>query len=323
MGHILHGCARTTAAVRRDIQESKESIAVLAKRYNINPKTVVKWRSRKQEGVLDHKQGPREKFNTKLTALDETIIIQFRQKTRLSLDDCLDSLKETIPYLTRSSLHRCFVRHGLPQLPKDDLSQEEKKQFKSYPIGYVHVDITEINFAKEEKYYLFVGICRVSKYAYAQLYTRQTIENSLDFLDNLVEALPFRIHTILTDNGSQFINVMRSKKEGSLPKRHCFYTKCKEYGIRHRHTKPYTPKTNGQVERFNRTLKEATLKKYHYDNKDIMEKHINDFIIVYNCAKKLSAIKRMTPAQFCIKSYQENPKAFRKNPYHQIVGLNS
>jgi len=46
MGQVLHGCARTTAAVRRAIQSSQESLIALAERYDINPKTVHKWRKR-------------------------------------------------------------------------------------------------------------------------------------------------------------------------------------------------------------------------------------------------------------------------------------
>ncbi|MCB1550461.1 MAG: IS481 family transposase, partial [Alphaproteobacteria bacterium] len=46
MGQILHGSAKTTAAVRRAIQHSQESLWVLAHRYGINPKTVAKWKKR-------------------------------------------------------------------------------------------------------------------------------------------------------------------------------------------------------------------------------------------------------------------------------------
>lgn len=45
MGQILHGCARTTEAVRRAIQNSKESIAKLAEHYSLNPKTIIKWKN--------------------------------------------------------------------------------------------------------------------------------------------------------------------------------------------------------------------------------------------------------------------------------------
>ncbi|OJH30490.1 hypothetical protein Wxf_01390 [Wolbachia endosymbiont of Armadillidium vulgare] len=42
----LHGCTRTTEAVRRTIQNSQESIAKLSQCYNLNPKTIVKWKKR-------------------------------------------------------------------------------------------------------------------------------------------------------------------------------------------------------------------------------------------------------------------------------------
>ncbi|MDR0632016.1 MAG: IS481 family transposase, partial [Holosporaceae bacterium] len=44
MGQILHSCATTTEAVRRAIQNSKESLKTLSERYSINHKTVTKWR---------------------------------------------------------------------------------------------------------------------------------------------------------------------------------------------------------------------------------------------------------------------------------------
>ena len=46
MGQVLHGCATTTEAVRRAIQNSQESLRALAKRYGVNQKTVAKWRKR-------------------------------------------------------------------------------------------------------------------------------------------------------------------------------------------------------------------------------------------------------------------------------------
>jgi Helix-turn-helix domain len=46
MGQVLHGCATTTEAIRRAIQNSQESLRALSKRYGINPKTVAKWKKR-------------------------------------------------------------------------------------------------------------------------------------------------------------------------------------------------------------------------------------------------------------------------------------
>ena len=62
MGQVLHGSARTTAAVRRAIQDSQESLRVLARRHGINPKTVAKWRQRRT--LDDRKTGPKEPRST-------------------------------------------------------------------------------------------------------------------------------------------------------------------------------------------------------------------------------------------------------------------
>lgn len=230
---------------------------------------------------------------------------------------------EQIPRLTRSNLHRCLQRHGLSRLPKDDETiKKDKKPFKRYEVGYVHVDITEFTL-QAKKYYIFVGICRISKFVFARVYERQTTQNAVAFLNALVAACPFNIHTILTDNGAQFTYSKFILQRGKGPsQRHPFDLRCAAHGIRHKTTKPYTPQTNGQVERFNRTLKEATLKAYYYDDISQAVTHLDDFILAYNVGKKLSALKRMTPMQFLLNKYQENPKLFNTKPKHLLLGLN-
>src|SRR5881227_3069691 len=86
----------------------------------------------------------------------------------LSLDDCLYALQPTIPHLTRSSLHRCLQRHGIGRLPDIEGDKPAKKKFKSYPIGYFHIDIAEVQTA-EGKLYLYVAIDRTSKFAFVQV----------------------------------------------------------------------------------------------------------------------------------------------------------
>lgn len=116
MGQILHSCARTTEAVRLAIQHSKESLRVLAKKYSINPKTVAKWKKRKF--TQDCAMGPKEFRSTVLTVEEEAACIAFRKHTLLPLDDCLYALQDSIPRLSRSSLHRLFKRHGISRLSK-------------------------------------------------------------------------------------------------------------------------------------------------------------------------------------------------------------
>ena len=145
MGQVPHGSATTTEAIRRAIQNSQESLRVLARRYSINQKTVAKWK--KRTSVSDLPTGPKEASSTVLTIEEEAIIVAFRRHTLLPLDDCLYALQSTIAHLSRSSLHRCLQRHGISRLPEVEGDKPQKKKFKSYPIGYFHIDIAEVQTA--------------------------------------------------------------------------------------------------------------------------------------------------------------------------------
>ena len=69
-------------------------------------------------------------------------MVAFRKQTLLSLDDCLYALQETIPHLTRSSLHWCLQRHGISRLPEIAGDKSAKQPFKRYPIGYFQTSIS-------------------------------------------------------------------------------------------------------------------------------------------------------------------------------------
>ena len=102
MGQILHGSARTTKAIRETIQNSKESLKQLSKRYHLNLKTVSKWK--KRNFTTDAPMGPKKPRSTVLSLEEEAAIITFRKHTLLPLDDCLYTLQNTIPHL-KSLLH--------------------------------------------------------------------------------------------------------------------------------------------------------------------------------------------------------------------------
>ena len=257
MGQILHECATTTHAIRAAIQRSKASVADLAGQYGINLKTVRKWRAR--TSVKDMPMGPKEARSTVLSPEEEAVCVAFRKHTLLPLDDCLYALQDSIPHLTRSSLHRLFQRHDISRLPDMKGQASPKKKFKSYPIGYFHIDIAEAR-TEDGKLYMFVAIDRTSKFVFVELYEKAGKINAAKFLRHLIKACPYKIHTIPTDNGVQFTE----RKANSMAREHIFDRICRENGIEHRLTKVNHPWTNGQVERMNRTLKEASVKRYHY-----------------------------------------------------------
>jgi transposase InsO family protein len=85
--------------------------------------------------------------------------------------------------------------------------------------------------------------------------------------------VPYRIHTILTDNGIQFAEQPRNRNT-AWSRQMRFDMICDANGIEHRLTKPNHPWTNGQVERMNRTIKEATIKRFHYESHDQLRTHL-------------------------------------------------
>jgi transposase InsO family protein len=321
MGQVLHGSATTTEAIRRAIQNSQESLRQLARRYGVNQKTVAKWK--KRASVADLPTGPREPRSSVLSIEEEAIVVAFRKHTLLPLDDCLYALQPTIPHLTRSSLHRCLQRHGISRLPDVEGDKPAKKKFKSYPIGYFHIDIAEVQTA-EGKLYLYVAIDRTSKFAFVQVVRKTSRTSASAFLMALIEAVPYKIHTVLTDNGIQFTFPPRYT-DGPTARHmtHMFDMRCQENGIEHRLTKVKHPWTNGQVERMNRTIKEATVNRYYYDSHQQLEAHLADFVSAYNFARRLKTLKGLTPYEFICKVWTKEPDRFRLNPIHQMPGLNN
>ena len=316
MANRLHGSARTTPRIRAELQLATGSHRSLAKLYGINPKTVAKWRAR--TSVLDEPMGPRDTARQHLSQEQEHLAIALRKQGHLSLDDLMGQLLETAPRRSRSALHRCLQRHGISRLPDVDGDKPKRQRFKRYPIGFFHIDIAEVQTA-EGKLYLFVAIDRTSKFAFVRLVQKAGKMAAAQFLRDLIAAVPYRLHKVLTDNGIQFAN--RSCDTTAFE--HIFGRVCREHGIEHRLTKVRHPWTNGQVERMNRTIKEATVKRFHYDNHDQLRTHLDGFIAAYDFARRLKTLNGLTPYEYICKVWTSEPDRFIVNPIHQMPGLNT
>ena len=106
--------------------------------------------------------GPTAPHSTVLTLVEEAMVVEFRRRTLLPLDDVLGCLRGSIPKLTRSSLHRCLERHGISRLPENPDKGSKQSKFAATAIGYVHIDISELRLAGG-KLNMFLAIDRVSK----------------------------------------------------------------------------------------------------------------------------------------------------------------
>ena len=166
-----------------------------------------------------------------------------------------------------------------------------------------------------------MAIDRTSKLAFAKLETEANRYTASDFLRELVAFVPYKIHTVLTDNGVQFCHAPRNRSgPTALYSRHMFDRVCHEHGIEHRLTKPNHPWTNGQVERMNRTIKDATVKRYHYETHEQLRAHLQLFVDAYNHARRLKTLRGLTPYEHVLQVWTKQPERFRLDPSHHIPG---
>jgi Integrase core domain len=109
----------------------------------------------------------------------------------------------------------------------------------------------------------------------------ETEKSAIAFLREAAAAFPFRLTPVLTDNGSCFTPA--------------FAQACAKLGAKYRHTKPYTPQTNGMVERFNGRVSSEVLGITIYSHRDL-EQLLRGFNAAYN-ARRQRVLDGKTPDQ--------------------------
>ena len=110
----LHKNARTTPAIRRELQASTLPTRELAERYGLSRQTVLKWRRRCSTEDASHRP---HRLHTRLTSAQEAVVVELRKTLLLPLDDLLAVTHEFISTtVSRSGLDRCLRRHGVSNL---------------------------------------------------------------------------------------------------------------------------------------------------------------------------------------------------------------
>lgn len=151
----------------------------------------------------------------------------------------------------------------------------------------------------------------------------------------MLEAVPYQVHTILTDKSIQFAEQPRYRNtDHSRPMR--FDMICEANGIYHRLTKPNRPlsredqksvqrtyaPSDGQVARMNRTIKNATVRRCHYHNHDQLLTHLADFMAAYSSAHWLERLGGLTSYDHLCKIWTSEPDRFILDPMNQMPGMN-
>ncbi len=257
--HSLHPQARTTPAVRQEIARSSEPTGVLAQRFSVSTETIRKWRKRGAQDCQDHSSRP-HKLPWRATDEERAIVCALRQATGFPLDDLTFIVTHFLPHLNRDAVYRILKAEGLGRLPPAQQRQRKIGTFKEYDLGFIHIDIKHLPKlqtadGERRKRYLYVAIDRCSRWVHLAVYDHELTTSAVAFLNEAVRAFPFKVTHVLTDRGSCFT------ADG-------FEEACRRLKLEHRKTKPYTPQTNGLVERVWLYLRERDLSHRMLDDYD-------------------------------------------------------
>src|SRR3982750_1572963 len=280
----IHPNARTTPAVRAEIARSPEPSGVLAKRYGVSSETIRKWRRRGPDDCRDRSARP-HKLPWKVSEEERALVCALRRATGFPLDDLTFIVSHFLPHLNRDAVYRILKAEGLNRLPPADRSRRAHAEFKDYEVGFVPMDVKHLPKLQDRggqtrKRYLYVAIDRASRYVHLAVKDSETAASAVAFLEEALAALPFRVTHVLTDRGSCFT------ADG-------FEHACERHGVQHRKTKPYTPKTNGMVERFNGRVQREVLGITLYSHQDL-ETLLSGFNVAYN-GRRQRVLKGRSP----------------------------
>ena len=308
----LHKNATTTPATRLALQQASGTDRELAQQYGIGVDTVRKWRRRSTVQDASHTA---HRLQTTLNAAQEELVIYLRTQLLLPLDDLLSVVREFIePVMSRSALDRLLRRRGHSRLPTPPKPDSEHKPFKAYEPGYVHIDVKYLPQMQDEdkRRYVFVAIDRATRWVFIAIKQYKTAASAKAFLAAVRKAAPFRIRTILTDNGKEFTDRLFGGRSRPPTGEHEFDQLCQALGIEHRLTKPKAPQTNGMVERFNGRLSQV-LRSHNFNSAEDLGKTLHRFVWLYNHHLPQKALGHVAPVQALKAWKMKAPDLFVKN----------
>lgn len=254
------------------------------------------------EALLPQKRGP--KFQKKRTDIEiEQKIIELRKlgNNRFDIKQILKKIySELAP--SETTIYNICRRNNLNRLRKSE--KEEKRRIIMSKVGeMVHIDLHQVSkgitIAEANQTYYLLGVID----DYTRLCWLEVLDNkkaltvmfaTLKAFNMLRMRYGFEIDSVMTDNGAEFGSGRFAKNKDDHP----FERLLSEMEMKHIYTKPYTPQTNGKIERFWKTLKEEFLEDSLFNDEEDLKNEILGFIAYYNEHRAHSSLKGLTPNEF-------------------------
>lgn len=223
------------------LYEEKQDAGYVCRRYGISRPTLRKWHKRYKdlglEGLENKSKKPKSSPNIKLTSRVIDKIKNYRCERKLGARRIQSELfRNDEVKLSLATIHKALQRLEVKPLIRTKRTRKFKRYSKSIPGQRVQMDVTKI----KNSLYQYTAIDDCTRYRVLYLYPRKTAKYTLNFIDRIIEEMPFPIQIIQTDRGGEFFALKVQKK-------------LMDYSIKFRPIKPGSPHLNGKVERSQQT----------------------------------------------------------------------
>ena len=274
--------------------ESSGDAGLVCRKCGITRPTLRKWWRRYQElgkdGLVSQSKRPHSSPNLKTTEKVERLILELRATRNLGarrLQSELFRLHNTS--LGLATIHKVLKKHHVKPVQKFRRKVDYIRYERPLPGDRVQMDTCKIG----PGLYQYTSIDDCTRYRVLRLYKRRTAANTLDFIDAVIEEMPFPIQRFQTDRGKEFFAEKVQKKMMSL-------------GIKFRPNKPASPHLNGKVERSQKTDKTEFYATVNINSVDLDEQ-LAEWQHYYNWDRPHSAHKGNTPMEKYFKISDETP----------------
>lgn len=271
-------------------REAGESLSALSVASGIRREVLSRWWQRYQTdglaGLAPHSRRPRGSPTVVRPSVVRDVLRQ-RAKGRGP------AVIATAVPVSVSTVYRILVRHAQNRLLQP-APREIRRYEKTRPGELVHLDVKFLPALRNAKWdFEFGAIDDYTREAVAWIATEQTARTAVAFLRQVLDALPYRIEAVLTDNAWMFTMQKAFHHARETP----FAALCREAGIQHRLVRPYRPQCNGKVERFFRTVNDECFNRRVLTTFASRVRALDRFVEFYNHQRPHLSLAGMTPVE--------------------------
>ena len=198
------------------------------------------------------------------------------------------------------SIHKVLVREKLVTRKKRLIAKDRWRPKTTVPGELIEIDVVYAKKYKGRWLYQFTAVDACTRWTFPWTTNEQSNRTAVLFLKKLMEAAPFSVRGVKTDNASIFTNYYTGYKKSAdptNPKRHIFDRVCAELGIAHYLIDPGKPAQNGKVERLHRTNREEFWRTVTFNNLAELRKKHAAYAAWYNGEREHFGIDGLTPLE--------------------------